>query len=498
MKRFFALLVVSLALFNVVSIQNAIAAETLCCVCQLSNDASKGNTCVNVEPAEGGTNCEKIPQTHSNLQGYTCTAPPTGVLCSNKSTSASGICNQGPINVNAYSLKADAAIEKPSVVAPTLGVPIPGIVFSQNIIQNSRSVSIPFLAQYIAGVYRYLIGISAVAAAVMIVWGGFLYIWGSTSGNIQKGKDIITDATIGLFLVLGAYIILSSLNSNLVQLKPLELHVIKTEIQPISDTTYQSMQQQANTSGYTPDPEIVKALKISTGGDQPATRMFPNNPFDPRKTIPPSELDLVIEAVAKSTNTDGCILKAIINTESGRRQNAVGHDEDAEMTDLFIQSRLDFLRSGKKKGGAAVTSSLPGVCNKENKATCQQALKDSVGVKNDDDLNSQPPEFGLDWRFSHGLGVGQVTVFPKNVNGFCTGADGAYGRTIGGKCFTVPILLTWEGQLEAMALLMKGTAGKNACAIFCAYGGACGVDPNCTSKALQAKMNAYNACKGTK
>ncbi len=114
-----------------------------------------------------------------------------------------------------------------SIKAPKLMVAIPGLDFKQYpVIRKGNEISIPFLAAYIGAFYKYIVGASAIAAAVMIVWGGFLYIFGATSGGTSKGKEKIRDALIGLALILGSYTVLESINPSTLQFKPLTLTVI--------------------------------------------------------------------------------------------------------------------------------------------------------------------------------------------------------------------------------------------------------------------------------
>ncbi|MEK7083904.1 MAG: hypothetical protein AAB932_01590, partial [Patescibacteria group bacterium] len=84
-------------------------------------------------------------------------------------------------------------------------------------------------AQYISALYRYLLGIVLLVAAVMVVYGGCKYILGQTAGSIQGGKEIITDAIIGLVLVLGAVVILRTVNPSTTDLKALRIAVIEPD-----------------------------------------------------------------------------------------------------------------------------------------------------------------------------------------------------------------------------------------------------------------------------
>lgn len=110
-------------------------------------------------------------------------------------------------------------------ITPELGVQIPGLVFSPAVREDGL-VRVPFLAQYIAAVQRYAIGLAAVAAIVMVVYGGFLYLLGSAIQDVATGKQIVVDALIGLLIALGSFVILSTINPNTLDLPELKLGYI--------------------------------------------------------------------------------------------------------------------------------------------------------------------------------------------------------------------------------------------------------------------------------
>ncbi|MEK7598136.1 MAG: hypothetical protein AAB487_00160 [Patescibacteria group bacterium] len=85
---------------------------------------------------------------------------------------------------------------------------------------------------YIAIIYRFGIGAVGIAAMIMLSIGGFMYI--TSAGNnasMEKAKGVITDAIVGLLLALSAYIILYTINPDLVKLRkptvaPIPLSVV--------------------------------------------------------------------------------------------------------------------------------------------------------------------------------------------------------------------------------------------------------------------------------
>ena len=71
---------------------------------------------------------------------------------------------------------------------------------------------------YLNIIIKLLIGIGAVLAMVMIVMGGMEYMTSELISSKESGKDKIKNAMLGLVLALSAYLILNTLNPNLLNL----------------------------------------------------------------------------------------------------------------------------------------------------------------------------------------------------------------------------------------------------------------------------------------
>ncbi len=117
---------------------------------------------------------------------------------------------------------APASSTRFTPVIPALSVPIPGITFSPPV-DDGNELTVPFLAEYISGIYRYLLGISTLVAIIVVISGGFLYLLGQTQGDAQKGLTLIKDAIGGLVVLYSSYLILWTVNPKLVNLQPLRL-----------------------------------------------------------------------------------------------------------------------------------------------------------------------------------------------------------------------------------------------------------------------------------
>lgn len=115
------------------------------------------------------------------------------------------------------------------IVRPKLEIEIPGVSFSEPV-KTGGFVTLPFLSDYIAGVYNFLVSIVGAVAAAMIMIGGFQYLTaGGDKTRVEAGKKRIKDALLGLVLVLGSYAMLYAINPNLVNFESLKLADVSTE-----------------------------------------------------------------------------------------------------------------------------------------------------------------------------------------------------------------------------------------------------------------------------
>ncbi|MAF20591.1 MAG: hypothetical protein CMI55_02830 [Parcubacteria group bacterium] len=105
-------------------------------------------------------------------------------------------------------------------------IPTPGF----NLLPKDAS---PDLATYIRGIYLFGIGLVGVAALVYLTIGGLIYMTSDTIGSKEKAKEYIWGAISGLILALAAYLILYTINPNLVKLKKPELPKPSTNIEQI-------------------------------------------------------------------------------------------------------------------------------------------------------------------------------------------------------------------------------------------------------------------------
>lgn len=138
------------------------------------------------------------------------------------------------------SLASTPVLAQSSYEEPRLQIPIPTVKFSGvDLNDDGTKVTIPYIAEYISGLYAYLISIVGVLAAVMMIIGGFQYLAaGGDSGRVKAAKERITNAIAGTLLALGAYAMLKTISPSLTELKGLEISVVpavKTDINEITE-----------------------------------------------------------------------------------------------------------------------------------------------------------------------------------------------------------------------------------------------------------------------
>jgi hypothetical protein len=105
----------------------------------------------------------------------------------------------------------------------TLLAPLPcvdgsgsGENFNPNCGQTAQKTT---LEKYLPGMFQLLIGIAAAFAVFMIVIGGFQYMTTDAVQGKSEGKERIKNAIFGLVLVIGAWLILYTINPDLLKLR---------------------------------------------------------------------------------------------------------------------------------------------------------------------------------------------------------------------------------------------------------------------------------------
>lgn len=160
-----------------------------------------------------------------NLDAFQCTNNINEAQC--RKVADGGICNE-VADANTYMPPSSVTGLMPTgtpAVTPQLQTTIPKLTLATDLTPRDGYIQLPFIGQYISGFYRWASGIVLVVAALMIVYGGFLYILGSSLQSVSRGKSVITDAIIGLVIFLSSVLLLNLVNPRAGSLSTLGVRV---------------------------------------------------------------------------------------------------------------------------------------------------------------------------------------------------------------------------------------------------------------------------------
>lgn len=95
--------------------------------------------------------------------------------------------------------------------------PIPGLT-SDIITGKGTATSGIGLSAYLQQIYIWAVAAASGLAVVMIMWGGVEYMTSAGGGGVEEAKKRISAALMGLLLALGSYVILNTINKDLLKL----------------------------------------------------------------------------------------------------------------------------------------------------------------------------------------------------------------------------------------------------------------------------------------
>jgi hypothetical protein len=86
------------------------------------------------------------------------------------------------------------------------------------------------IAKYIGAIYKYSIGVVGILAAVMLMVGGVIWlVAGGNATRVSEAKAWIASSLTGLVLVMTSYLLLSQINSDLINFKITKLQTVGGE-----------------------------------------------------------------------------------------------------------------------------------------------------------------------------------------------------------------------------------------------------------------------------
>ncbi len=127
--------------------------------------------------------------------------------------------------------------KKPVFVMPQFQIPIDTVKLSQeNCVldaNNKYQCSVPWIGEYIVGIYNYGLSVAGILAAIMLMAGGVMWLVSSgDASKVAQAKELITGAITGLVILSSSYILLTQINPALTTFRSISLGVISPDVTP--------------------------------------------------------------------------------------------------------------------------------------------------------------------------------------------------------------------------------------------------------------------------
>lgn len=195
----------------------------------------------------GDSGClfEKTSSVDKNCTG----GQPAPVIINNKSTFYGCCCDNKKSVENvkkaevqttkliAENNAAEAAKTTALFTIPDFQVQIPGLDKLATITcPIGKECAIPWIGQYIAGIYNYALAIVGILAAIILMAGGLMWVISAgDASKITQAKELIIGSISGLIILVASYALLVIINPDLVNLKGVNITSIKEiDLEPVS------------------------------------------------------------------------------------------------------------------------------------------------------------------------------------------------------------------------------------------------------------------------
>jgi hypothetical protein len=171
----------------------------------------------NVADCSGASNCPM------NSVPICCCTPPNSII----------VPNSG--------MTVTSAATKTLFTIPDFQVQIPGLSKLATITcTTGKECDIPWIGQYISGIYNYALAIVGIIAAIVLMAGGLMWIISAGDvSKIAKAKELIIGSVSGLAILIFSYTILDTINPDLVNLSGVSIiPIARQDVTPLpSDPT---------------------------------------------------------------------------------------------------------------------------------------------------------------------------------------------------------------------------------------------------------------------
>lgn len=265
-------------------------------------------------------------------------------------------------------------------------------------------IDVPYLGEYLAAMFRLAVVSASILAVIFIIIGGF--IWTTSGGNPQRidsAKKMIGRSLSGLIIAVSSYVILFTINPELVEFKSLEIKLIaKEEMDFGPNTITQEQENQSVASG----PYVYKYFN-----ECPVK--LENLPFfDDKNTEKPGDIrkniarriefheKIISQNILKGTVSE----RLLMGVEAAARCKIHYENCGVGTTNMYA---LALKNQNKKSTACLKNTDTVNPCNSLGGGFGRTMLYDVLGTKTDDDRS-------LNSRLSGLWCGGKVACCPKN------------------------------------------------------------------------------------
>ena len=176
---------------------------------------------------------EIVSNPYTDMTKSACNGGPTSAMTNCKDTqqpAGTGNTSYGCCCGDNFGKLTPMVEEKgPIFSMPDFQVQIPGLKKLATInCPKEGECSIPWIGQYISGVYNYALAIVGILAAIILMGGGLMWlVSGGDVSRVTQAKELIIGSITGLIILISSYLILLQVNPNLVNLSSVAVTSIK-------------------------------------------------------------------------------------------------------------------------------------------------------------------------------------------------------------------------------------------------------------------------------
>lgn len=159
----------------------------------------------------------------------------------------------------------------PKYIMPEFQVPINTVKLSSSTCvlddNGEYQCSVPWLGEYITGVYNYGLGIAGILAAIILMAGGVLWlVSGGDASKITQAKELIFGSITGLIILAGSYVLLIQINPELTRFRSISLGMIGGKELKLAEARNSSDAGNYNEIPCATDEELANGIKFYATG----------------------------------------------------------------------------------------------------------------------------------------------------------------------------------------------------------------------------------------